>query len=253
MQKTTKLKKIIYTALIIALVLVLRNFSYMISFGGSAGLRLSLSGFFSALPAILFGPLYGGLTYGIVDILGYLIKPEGMYIFPITVSEIIRGVLIGYLFKLIKNVNSSKIRGFFLFVSIILGVTGIFNHIMVNLYPESYVGSELIALGKRTAFFTIGLEVTAIVAIIIFSLDYFAGKFTKSKYNNNFIKILTVLFISNIIATTLNTVILMMFTPALSKLGFLVFYIPRLIEEIILTILQSFVTGYLIKIYNNLN
>lgn len=252
MSKTTKLKKTVYTALIIAIVLVLRSFSYMISFGGGAGLRLSLAGFFTALPALLFGPFYGGLSYGIVDILGYLIKPEGAYIFPITLSEILRGVLIGFSYKLIKNINPSKIRGFFLFLSVILGSFGIFNHIMINLYPSAHISELLIGLGKRTSFFTVGLEAIAIVSIVLFAIDYISNKLMKSKHSNDSIKILTVLFICNIIATTINTVILMMFIPSLSKLGFIVFYIPRLIEEIIITVLQSFVTGYLLRLYKKL-
>ena len=69
---------------------------------------------------------------------------------------------------------------------------------------------------------------------------------------NDFIKLFTVLFTANIIVTTLNTLILMLFIPSLSKMGFIAFYIPRFIEECIMTILQSYVISYLLKVYNKL-
>lgn len=247
MQRSSNLKKYVYTALIIAIVLALRNFSYMISFGGGAGLRLSLSGFFSAVPAILFGPFFGGLTYGISDVLGYLIRPEGAYIFPLTLAEILKGIMIGYLYKLIKNVNSSKMKIFFLTFSIILGIAGIFNFITITYIPGFYISKLLISLGKRTAFFTVGFLAISVVFIVLFALDYIFVKISKGKLKNEFIKLLVVLLISNITVTTINTFILMIFTPSLSKLGFLVFYTPRLIEEIILTVIQSFILPYLLK------
>jgi ECF transporter S component (folate family) len=253
MSEKSKLKKITYTSLIIAIVLVLRGFSYMISFGGGAGLRLSLAGFFTAIPALLFGPFFGGLSYGVIDILGYIIRPEGAYIPLLTLTEVLRGVMIGFLFKALKKANSKGIRLFFLVLSLTFGVFGIINHLSVNLYPASQLATLLMGLGKRTMFFTVGFEVVGGVSILIFSIDYIFGKFMTSKGNNDFTKILAVLFISNIIATTLNTFVIMMFTPSLSKIGFMVFYIPRLVEEIIVTILQSFVTNYLIKIYKRLS
>ena len=253
MSRPGNLKKYIYTALIIAIVVALRNFSYMISFGGGAGLRLSLSGFFSALPAILFGPFFGGLTYGISDVVGFLIRPEGPYIFPLTLAEILKGVMIGYLYQILKQKNSSKMRTFFLVISLVFGVLGIFNHISLTLYPHTKISAFLLSLKKRTAFFTVGFEVIAAVSILLFSVDYIFTRISKGKLGNEFIKILSVLFISNITVTTINTVILMMFTPSLSKLGFLVFYIPRLTEEIILTVIQSFILPYLLKIYRKLN
>ena len=42
MQKNTSLKKIIQTALLIAITLILRNFSYMFYFGGGTGMRVGI-------------------------------------------------------------------------------------------------------------------------------------------------------------------------------------------------------------------
>ncbi|HBM81036.1 MAG TPA: ECF transporter S component, partial [Clostridiaceae bacterium] len=47
------------------------------------------------MPAILFGPLYGGIASGILDVLGYMLKPDGAYIPWLTVTAIAGGIITG--------------------------------------------------------------------------------------------------------------------------------------------------------------
>jgi hypothetical protein len=52
-----------------------------------------LAGIFSSLPAIFFGPVFGGASSGIIDILGFLLKPTGPYMPEMTAAAIAGGVL----------------------------------------------------------------------------------------------------------------------------------------------------------------
>lgn len=250
MQKTLTIRKITQTALIVAIVLVLRNFSYMFYFGGGAGMRVGISGFFSVLPALLFGPVYGGLASGMIDILAYFIKPEGGYLPFLTVTAILGGILTGLLWKYAKNISTSLFKKIFGIVFAVIGMIGAINWLIISFIPSSEYASLLLSFEKKISFLTAWPLAAGILAFLIFILDAFLRK--KDGQPDDFIKLFTVLFIANIIVTTLNTFILMIFIPALGNLAFLVFYIPRFIEECILTILQSYVVSYFLRIYNRI-
>jgi len=250
MQKNVTLKQIIQTALLIAITLVLRNFSYMLYFSGGAGLRMGISVFFSKLPALLFGPFLGGIAEGVTDVLAYIIKPDGGYIPLLTVTAIFGGVLCGVLWKPVKNLSDRLFKKIFItFFSAIL-IFGIINWSLSSFYPDLKYSAWLLSFGKKTAFMTVGLTVTGMLFPALFFLDKLLKK--KLSIPDNFMKLFTVLFIANIIVTTLNTFILMIFIPAVGKNGFMIFYIPRFIEECIITTLQSYVVSYLLSAYNKI-
>ncbi len=248
----TKLRCVTHTAVIIAIVMVLRNFSWLVSFGGAGGMRIGISGFFSKLPALMFGPLYGGIADGIIDVLAYIIKPEGAYIFPLTLTAVLGGILTGLLWKTIKNINTALFRKIFVCLFATIGIWGILNFVMTAYLPHNPYSSYLISFGKRTEYLTVWFIVAGAAGLLIFMADMLLHRKFKSLRDTEYIKLLTVLIIANIIVTTLNTGILMWFTPALSKLGFVVFYIPRLIQEIIATVIQSFVISFLMRIYKRI-
>lgn len=243
-------KRIIQTGLFLALALVIRNLAYMIYIGGAPGMRVSFSGIFTKLPALLFGPMYGGMAAGIVDVLGYMMKPEGGFIPWLTVTAVFGGLLTGLLWKLFKNLNYKKVQVGFLIFFVVAGVIGLVNHIAIFLYPNSYLGKAIINIGKSKDFASIGLEVISLIGLAILSIDVIIRK----KQNNfiiheNFLKVLIATGIAGIIVTTLNTYILQIFIPALGKRGFMVFWIPRLIQEILMSIIQAYIISFLLSIY----
>lgn len=250
MQKNIPLKQIIQTSLLIAITLVLRNFSYMLYFSGGAGLRIGISVFFSKLPALLFGPLFGGIAEGVTDVLAYIIKPDGGYIPLLTVTAILGGVLCGLLWKTLKNISDSLFKKIFLSIFSLIFIFGIINWCFSSLLPDLKYSAWLLSFGKKTVLMTVGLTIAGALFPVLFFLDKLLKK--KLSIPDNFMKLFTVLFIANIIVTTLNTFILMIFIPALSKNGFMIFYIPRFIEECIITTLQSYVVSYLLSAYNKI-
>ena len=82
------------------------------------------------------------------------------------------------------------------------------------------------------------------------NITIYKADVSKKDDNPLFIKLLFVLLIANIIVTTLNTFVLRIYFPALDALSFMVFYVPRLVEEIIATILQAYIMAYLLKLLN---
>lgn len=252
MKKKTELRKAIHTSLIVAIVIVLSNFNYYVPMGGESGLKLGLTTFFIKLPAFLFGPLYGGIAGGLSDFLGFIVKPMGPYIFPLTLTAILCGCLIGFLWKFFKKINSETVKDIFKILSLLLILFGAVNHILIRFYEGLPYSQFLLSLGKKTIYFTLWFEVAGFMFFLVLLIDKLSHFILKEKYNEDFIKLLLTLIIPNILVTTINTFILMAYYPSLAKLGFLIVFVPRLIEEIIITVLQSFVISYLIKIYEKI-
>lgn len=127
-KRSTLTFRLSLSAAFLALALICKLFfSIPISFLGVGGIRIGFAGIFTAFPAILFGPLYGGVVSALSDLLGVLIKPEGAYIPWLTVTAFLGGFLKGLLFRWILHPKAFRAfsRGlavFFLCIGLLGGV-----------------------------------------------------------------------------------------------------------------------------------
>lgn len=248
--KSLSVKTIVQTGLLISLALVVRSLSYMVYFGGATGMRIGFAGVFTRLAAILSGPFLGGVVSSAVDIIGYLIKPEGAYIPLLTVSAFLGGALAGLLWIIAGNMNIEKVKRVFITISAAVIFIGIVNSIQVNFFEGSYWAKAVNNLGKYREFATTALIITGITGIVL----YFSGKLFKRFYkgltlSEDFPRILFVVLVSGLVVTTLNTAILRVFIPELGKLGFLVFWIPRVIQELLMSLVQAYILSLLLGVY----
>ena len=244
MQKKLSTKIVVHCALFLAIALVLRNFSYTVPIGGSGGMRLGVSGFFYKLPSFVFGPMYGGIVCGLYDLLAYVIKPEGAYIFPMTFVMIAGGIISGWIFRLIKSNKAESVRSAYIVFIAIIGMAGVFNHLNVLYHPNGMWGSFLIGLNKKTGFFTYGFYIVALIGVIFYAINSFLQKKSKGGFAHDYMKVFAAVLVSDIFVTTVNTFVLMAFIPSLGKLGFITFYLPRLAQEIASVFITSYFVTY---------
>jgi ECF transporter S component (folate family) len=245
-----RIKKVVQTSLMIAFAMVVRSFSYMVYLGGAPGMRISFSGVFTKIAAILFGPLYGGIASGLVDVIGFIIKPEGAYIPWLTVTSIFGGIITGFLWIVLKNVNTKTLQRTFILFFTTIGILGIANYIHVSLIPDSKWAQIINSIGKYRDFTSIGLMVASLIGLIFLLIDQIVKKVhNNSEMYNDFLKILVSTSVSGITVTTLNTYILRIFIPSLGKMGFLILWIPRAIEEILMVIIQAYVISILLFVF----
>ena len=71
-------------------------------------MRVGVSGIFSIPPSILFGPLYGALVTGLLDVIGHFLRPVGAYLPQMTIVMASGGFLRGVLWLALRN---KSIRG----------------------------------------------------------------------------------------------------------------------------------------------
>ena len=140
--------KITVSALFLAIAIVIKlSTAFYLPILGAAGLKIDFSGVFSAFPAILFGPWYGGAVFALADLLGTLIKPAGAYIPALTVTQFVTGVLIGYLWKFIsskirKSKSSKHLSVIAVAALLLIGIFGALCH--TSLYSDGVIDSFIL-------------------------------------------------------------------------------------------------------------
>ena len=240
--KKNQIYRLTLTSLLIAIALVLSLFNYMFYFSGGAGLRISFSSYISVIPSFLFGPLYGGITMGITDILAFLIKPDGAFMLPLTITAIVGGIMRGYLWRFVKGKKIKPLLCIIIFS--LITAFGVINYFAANGagdYSEFLKGFD-----KKLPFLTLLPIIIGCLSLVFALINYLLKK-TKF-YSDEYVNVIMVLLPVNIIITTINTILLMIFIPSLGQLAFSMFYIPRLIEEVANTSVQSYVVSYLLKL-----
>lgn len=253
MQKNYQTKVVVQCALFLAIGVALGYFSQMIPIGGSGSMRIGIAGFFYKMPSIIFGPLWGALVYGLKDFISYIIKPEGAYIFPMTLTATVGGAVSGFVFRMIKNRKAELMRIVYILLIAVTGMAGVFNHLNILYHPNGTWGKLLLRLGDKSTLMTYGFYIVFAVGIVFYALNLYLQKKNNKDFSDTHLKIFVTLFVSDIFITTVNTFILRAYYAGLGKLPFMVVYLPRLAEELILIFVTSYVITYLYMLYQKLN
>ena len=95
---------LVFAALMIALRLVMKQISIPIT----PALRINTSYFVNALGAMVFGPVFAIICAAITDVLGYIIRPDGVYFLPFILTEI-GGSLVFALYLYRAKVTTTRI------------------------------------------------------------------------------------------------------------------------------------------------
>ncbi len=222
------------TAMFIALACIAKFFQITVPIGGVAAMHISFAGVFSTVPAILLGPIIGAITGGITDIIGYLVSgyKEGAWVPILTLTAVASGLIKGLVWKFFsfKNKNT-RIWLVCIFASIaFIGIFSTVSYYFLSdfIYTEFLKGMNNM---KAVYFITYGLSLTGIVGTVLVCISKFTGEV--------FIKLIFTLLVPGIIVTTLNTFIIMDLYEV--KSAFMIFYTPRLIEEVFICIIQAYI------------
>ncbi|MCL1998312.1 MAG: folate family ECF transporter S component [Turicibacter sp.] len=128
-----RVRKLVISAMFLALALVMRTFfSLEIPLFGASGMRIGVTGIFTSVPAILFGPFYGMVVSGLNDFIGHHMRPTGAWIPYITMTAALAGFLRGGLWMLLRNKKAVSLRiCVIIFAASALGI-GISNSLLLS-------------------------------------------------------------------------------------------------------------------------
>ena len=279
------LRRLVVSSVFLAIALVLRMFfSFYMPLFGEAGMRVGISGIFVVMPAILFGPLFGGLTSGLMDILGFMMRPVGNYLPLMGVVVTLGGVIRGAMWLILRGRAPGKLRIIVLMLAVSMLVFGFANMFMlrasgvnVDFYENiAATGAEidtsnmffiarwLIArtqdvsnpsgmLSSMITTVTMGPIGAAAFGFVLAGIDFFISSKLRKELSNNentsIMPLLLAMLTGSWFVNTLNTVILReMLITSWQLIPFAVVWLPRIIETTISTTVYAFFVALLLNV-----
>ena len=214
-------RRITISAVFLSLSLVLKTtLTFDLPLFGQNGMRIGISGIFSILPALLFGPGYGAAVSGLSDFLGFLIKPTGGYLPLLTISAAAGGFLRGFLWEILKKKEDKRMRLLIAAGSGVLLVLGL--------------GSALMT-GEGMTPTAAGAAGGALLGMLLLAADFILSKkILPGGEKRKLPQLLIVMIVSGLAVITVNTVILReTICTAWKTLPFIVVWLPRAAEELL--------------------
>lgn len=243
-------------------------------------MRVGIAGIFSMMPSILFGPFFGGITGGLMDVLGFMIRPTGSYLPLMTVTAIGGGVIRGGLWLLLRKRDAEKMRlivGILAAAMIVFGASNWFmlraSGVTVGFYDYIggcdyctedmfFIARWLITrtqdvsnpgamLSEMITTVTLGPIGAGAFGILLVIIDMFlSAKLTDTPYwQSSIMPLLLAMLIGSWTVTTLNTVILReMLLTSWQLLPFTVVWLPRIIQTTITTTVYAYFVAVLLGV-----
>lgn len=282
-KSSLSLRRIAISAIFLSIALVLKTaFTINIPLFGQNGMTVGISGIFSVMPAILFGPLYGAVVSGLSDLLGYILKPTGPYMPLMTITAMLGGFMRGALWLALRGKSSRAMRIAVAILAAVMLVFGLSSFFMLStdgIDTAFYDGRDLETVDK-SAYSPIGAmlitrtiatsnpsgnlatyitSVTwgptgiAILGLVLLLADLLISKKFLGKSQDgetNVTQLLIAMLISGLVVTTLNTLILReMLYSSWKLLPFGVIWIPRVIEEILANTVKAYFVAVLLGVF----
>ena len=128
-----QIRRMVVSAMFLCMALVIRTyFSHYVPIFGETGMRISIHGIFSVMPALLFGPFYGAVVSGLTDFLGHHLRPMGAFNPYLTLTAAMGGFIRGALWMLIRERSDKTMRYGIIGISTILIFVGAYGVISFN-------------------------------------------------------------------------------------------------------------------------
>lgn len=284
MSKTSiNIRRITVSAIFLSLSLVLKTvFTIDLSMFGQNGMRIGISGIFSIMPSMLFGPVYGAAVSGLSDLMGFLLNPTGPYMPVMTLIVAAGGYLRGALWMLLRGKSGKNMRISVAVLIVLLLAFGICNaaflksdgvdadfysnadinaidtsemHSISRMLIERTIGSKDPGGNLKTYIvsLTSGLIGSAVFGVILLTADIVISKrIYKDPDKSKITQIFLAMTISGLLVTTFNTVALReTIYQSWKALPFSVVWIPRLAEEILGNIVKAYFVATLYAFLEN--
>jgi len=278
-----RLRRLVTSAMFLGIALMIRTYFtiYIPMLGGTS--RVGVVGIFSIPPSILFGPFFGGMVTGLLDLIGFMLRPSGPFLYQMTLVALTAGFLRGCLWMYFKNKSIKVLRiilGFFTlftFTFAILSIISVmrdnlsadFFNDVTSLYEHEIGHLSIISrfLVERSAgaanpgnflterifdFTTLPLLIGSVSLVILFVDIIFAKKIFKEKSEwlpASILPLLITIVLTAVYINTLNTVILReVAVPAWRELPFFFIWLPRVIPAILNAVVESVFVAILLQV-----
>jgi len=273
------LRRMVISAMFLAIALVVRTlFRMYIPIFGESGMRLSLHVIFSAIPAVLFGPVYGAIVAGLTDFIGFHLSPTGAWLPQITATAFLGGFVRGGLWTLLRERNVSAMRICVAVISALLIMVGVYNMAafsadgLDSTFHERHYANETGTAGMsavsrmavtRTAnmsdpaaglrefmmLSTAAMLGSGLFGLLLLGIEWAAVRFVfKNETKVPVMPLLLAMLAAGVLVSTLNTAVLRTVLPAWQLLPFSVIWLPRVIQTVATTTLMTYFVAVLLGV-----
>jgi ECF transporter S component (folate family) len=228
-------------------IILTRVFAFMIPLAGLPALRIGFGAIPIIISGILFGPIIGGFTGAVADVVGFLINPMGGAFFPgFTISAALSGAIPGFVYHFIKERNSRFNYNILNGVAIVLFAVSVIL-VIFSKGVLKFSSGEILYNGSAIPFI---LPFLYIVLVGLFvSIPFIVTKISEKKAFNDKYSIDKITFIVTIneliISLTLNT----FWLSVMFKKGFMVFLPGRILAGFVVIPLHSFILYTLSRLF----
>ena len=248
-RKSGYVETLTVAAMLVALAVVVNLFYVSIPIGNAPVLKISFGGPFIKLVGLLFGPVLGGIAGAMVDLLVHLIRPMGAWIPELTLVELCKGAAIALLFIAVRQIKFSIYNVLYLILFIVITLLGAMNLVITAFSPNSAYSLLLAGIGKRADYLSIGLLAAGAVGLAAHLLAWlFLAKKDESIFER-YLRLLPVVGLPCLVFTVVNTLVLQKYGFIPTTMPFILVCIPRVIEEFIQVLYNTYVLIVLMQIY----
>jgi len=238
--------------MLVAVAIVINSFRVTVPIGGAPVLTVSFGGPLIKFAGLLFGPMFGGAAGVVVDLVVHFINPMGAYIWELTVVEFIKGASIAILFQVIQKVRFKVFSICYICVCTAAVLFGLVNAIVMNTLPESAYCLMLMSIGRRADYVSYGLAAAGLLGLTPYLLAWIWLRKREARddgFFKTFMRLLPAVGIPCFILTTVNTFVLRRYG-IFTSVPFVAIWIPRMVEELIMVLLNVYMLAALFKIYS---
>lgn len=175
MKKQSLLFKISFSALFIALTIILSRFFALPALFGISFLKISFANSVVMFSSFLLGPLWGAIVGGAADVIGALLFPQGGAFNPAyTIPAVLTGLCPYFFYKLFNLVKVDKKIP--LVLIILLSVFNLF-------LGSFFIFNDSVKVSKNPVVFSLTLKIVLISLCVALSVIYIiAAIFVKRKF-----------------------------------------------------------------------
>ncbi len=164
MQTISKTKKLILSAMLLAITIVLSRFLSI----NTELLSIGFSFVSVMLSAIWLGPKYSAIISGLADLIGALLFPFGTFFIGFTISAILKGLIYGLiLYKKGQELSDREllIRLIISSIIVIIFVNILLNAVWLNImYDKAFI--TILSLRTIAQFIMLPIQVLTVYALI---------------------------------------------------------------------------------------
>lgn len=236
-------KTLVTSSLLTAISIILTRFlSVMIPLAGLPALRFGFGEVPIMITGMLFGPVAGGISGLVADLVGSTLFPQGAFFPGFTVSSMLWGIIPGMFYSIIKKKNI-KLNYNFINTIVIIGISLGVIKVLFAMEVLDIINGTFYFYDKPISLLTISILAIIILTFIIAPI-FISKKIGKTNSIYSIDKIAFIVSISYvIIALGLNT----FWLSIMFNKGFLVFLPGRVLSGIIVIPINSMIIYTLCK------